>query len=51
MATGLAITKEDLNFRQVQLSEKEQQIVDELRMKVQSLQNIKKEEDTKEQQP
>ena len=50
MATGLAITKEDLNFRQVQLSEKEQQKVDELRMKVQSLQNIKKEEEIKEQQ-
>jgi hypothetical protein len=50
MATGLAITKEDLNFRQVQLSEKEQQKVDELRMKVQSLQNIKKEEDIKEHQ-
>jgi len=49
MATGLSITKEELNFRQVQLSEKEQQKVDELRMKVQSLQNIKKEEDIKEQ--
>ena len=50
MATGLAITKEELNFRQVQLSEKEQQKVDELRVKVQSLQNIKKEEKIKEQQ-
>ncbi|MBT8378365.1 MAG: hypothetical protein KJN64_03975 [Ignavibacteria bacterium] len=47
MATGLAITKEELNFRQVQLSEEEQQVVDELRTKVQSLQNVKKEEDIK----
>lgn len=50
MATGLAITKEELNFRQVQLSEKEQQKVDELRMKVQSLQNFKTDEEVKEQQ-
>jgi len=47
MATGLAISKEELNFRQVQLSEREKQKVDELRMKVQSLQNIKKEEGIK----
>ena len=47
MATGLAITKDELNFRQVQLSEREKQKVDELRMKVQSLQNIKKEEGIK----
>jgi hypothetical protein len=50
MATGLAITKEELNFRQVQLSEKEQQKVDELKMKVQSLQNVKTEESTKKHQ-
>ena len=47
MATGLAITKQELNFRQVQLSEEEQQVVDELRTKVQSLQNVKTEEDIK----
>jgi hypothetical protein len=47
LATGLAITKEELNFRKVQLSEKEQRKVDELRMKVQSLQNIKTKEDIK----
>jgi hypothetical protein len=47
MATGLAITKEELNFRQVQLSDEEQQVVDELRTKVQSLQNVKTEEDIK----
>jgi hypothetical protein len=47
MAAGLAITKQELNFRQVQLSEKEQQVVDELRTKVQSLQNVKIEEDIK----
>jgi len=37
MATGLAIGKEQLNFRQIQLSEEEQEVVDQLRMKVQSL--------------
>ena len=30
MATGLAISKEKLNFRQIQLSEEEQQVVDQL---------------------
>ncbi len=35
MATGLAISKEKLNFRQIQLSEEEQQVVDQLREKVQ----------------
>jgi hypothetical protein len=47
MATGLAITKEELNFRQVQLSEKEQQKVDELRNKVQSLQKVRTTKETK----
>ena len=45
MATGLAITEKELNFRQVQLSEEEQQVVDELRSRVQSMQNLKTEED------
>ncbi len=49
MATGMAITKEELNFRQVQLSEKEQQEVDELRMKVQSMQKLKTRENIKQQ--
>ena len=35
MATGLAISKENLNFRQIQLSEEEQQVVEQLRQKVQ----------------
>jgi hypothetical protein len=35
IATGLAISKEKLNFRQIQLSEEEQQVVDKLREKVQ----------------
>jgi len=35
MATGLAISKEKLNFRQIQLSEEEQEVVDQLRQKVQ----------------
>jgi len=35
MATGLAISKEKLNFRQIQLNEEEQQVVDQLREKVQ----------------
>jgi len=35
MATGLAISKEKLNFRQIQLSEEEQEVVEQLRMKVQ----------------
>jgi hypothetical protein len=36
VATGMAITKEELNFRQVQLNEAEQQVVDQLRTKVMS---------------
>ncbi len=35
MATGLAISKENLNFRQIQLSEEEQEVVEKLRQKVQ----------------
>ncbi len=35
MATGLAISKENLNFRQIQLSEEEQEVVEQLRQKVQ----------------
>ncbi|NNG28212.1 MAG: hypothetical protein HKM87_11835 [Ignavibacteriaceae bacterium] len=35
MATGLAISKENLNFRQIQLNKEEQQVVDQLRQKVQ----------------
>ena len=35
MATGLAISKENLNFRQIQLSEEEQKVVEQLRQKVQ----------------
>jgi hypothetical protein len=35
MATGLAISKEKLNFRQIQLSEEEQEVVDQLKQKVQ----------------
>lgn len=36
MVTGQAITKEELNFRQVQLTEEEQKNVNELKMQVQS---------------
>jgi hypothetical protein len=35
MATGLAISKEKLNFRQIQLSEEEQEVVEQLKQKVQ----------------
>ena len=35
MATGLAITKDELNFRQVQLNEQEQKVVNQLKQKVQ----------------
>jgi len=35
MATGLAISKENLNFRQIQLSEEEQEVVEQLKQKVQ----------------
>jgi len=34
-ASGMAITKQELNFRQVQLNAQEQQVVDELRNKMQ----------------
>ncbi|RKY92864.1 MAG: hypothetical protein DRQ13_10050, partial [Ignavibacteriae bacterium] len=47
MATGLAISKEKLNFRQIQLSEEEQEVVDQLRMKVQSLEKVEADEDVK----
>lgn len=47
IAAGLAITEKELNFRQVQLSEEEQQVVNELRTKVQSLQNIEVKEEIK----
>ncbi len=47
MATGLAISKENLNFRQIQLSEEEQEVVDQLRMKVQSLEKEDADEDVK----
>ncbi|HSW54194.1 MAG TPA: hypothetical protein VLH59_03830 [Ignavibacteriaceae bacterium] len=42
MVTGQAITKEELNFRQVQLSEKEQKVVNELRNQVQSVERVNK---------
>ena len=35
MATGLAISKENLNFRQIQLNEEEQEVVEQLKQKVQ----------------
>jgi len=47
MATGLAISKENLNFRQVQLSEEEQEVVEQLRMKVQSLEKEDADKDVK----
>ena len=47
MATGLAISKENLNFRQIQLSEEEQEVVEQLRMKVQSLEKEDADEDVK----
>ncbi len=42
LVTGQAITKEELNFRQVQLNEEEQRTVNELKNQVQSLDNAKK---------
>jgi len=36
VATGMAITKDELNFRQVQLNTEQQKEVDQLRMKVQN---------------
>jgi hypothetical protein len=42
MVTGQIITKEELNFRQVQLSPKEQKVVDDLKIQVQSLEKADK---------
>ncbi len=42
MVTGQAITKEELNFRQVQLSTEEQKVVNELKNQVQSLEKANK---------
>lgn len=42
LVTGQSITKEELNFRQVQLSEKEQKVVNELKNQVQSVERINK---------
>ena len=36
IVTGQAITKEELNFRQIQLNEEQQKVVNELKMQVQS---------------
>jgi len=47
MATGLAISKENLNFRQIQLNEEEQEVVEQLRMKVQSLEKEDLDKDVK----
>jgi hypothetical protein len=40
--SGQIITKEELNFRQVQLNEEEQKAVDELKMQVQSSKSVEK---------
>jgi hypothetical protein len=42
MVTGQAITKEELNFRQVQLSKEEQKVVNELKNQVQSVERVNK---------
>ena len=42
IVTGQSITKEELNFRQIQLSEEEQKVVDQLRTQNQSLEEPKK---------
>ncbi len=42
MATEQIITKEELNFRQVQLTEEEQKTVNELKSQVQSLEKTNK---------
>jgi len=42
MVTGQAITKEELNFRQVQLSTEEQKVVNDLKNQVQSLEKANK---------
>jgi hypothetical protein len=42
MVTGQTITKEELNFRQIQLTEEEQKTVDALKSQVQSLEKSNK---------
>ena len=42
LVTGQAITKEELNFRQVQLTEEEQKTVNELKIQVQSVKKTNK---------
>ena len=42
MVTGQAITKEELNFRQVQLTEEEQKTVNELKIHVHSVEKTNK---------
>jgi len=42
VVTGQSITKEELNFRQIQLSEEEQKVVDQLRIQNQSFEEAKK---------
>ena len=42
IVTGQSITKEELNFRQIQLSEEEQKVVDQLKTQNQSLEESKK---------
>jgi hypothetical protein len=42
LVTGQAITKEELNFRQVQLTEEEQKTVNELKVQVQSVEKPNK---------
>lgn len=42
VVTGQSITKEELNFRQIQLTEEQQKTVNKLKNQVQSLQNVNK---------
>lgn len=42
IVTGQSITKEELNFRQIQLTEEQQRTVNELKNQVQSLQKVNK---------
>lgn len=42
LVTGQSITKDELNFRQVQLSPKEQKVVNELKTQVRSLEKVNK---------
>ena len=42
MVTGQAITKEELNFRQVQLTEEQQKVVNELKNQVRSVERVNK---------